>query len=603
MIALLLMAMVLLVQSEALGDLFKRYGYRLTKSQEVLDLVGVTGELLAWVPLLLSIPFVFRLASHYGGAEWGPWGVWVVDLFSGQRGTHLPWQQVESLKEIPGGLRVVPAPAAGKLFRIGGPTLIVPPGEDRERLLQATAPFVGRHFEPQVFGAGPRAAEWGTLWVLVGLYLPAAVWACVESTRAAWGQPADGLSLSCILVGALACCVFGYLAVLSRSSRVELYEAEGYPTLLRVFRTAIPLAEIKAVRRQGQALWIEATNTSGGIRIQDPAEAEALVSALERLGLDVGEGLPAWKRPRLRVPLCWVLAVLSLVIGFVPALWAEAVPAHRASRLSDEYGQDVLLVWEERSYRPLLFLALPPETPVEVRGLRGAYGLPDEARWSKEEGLVVDVAARTWTDLRSGASGSLALVGSATTAATTSHSRISAWSDDPASLRGLEPYLQDSQIGLVIGNTLTLLSFGKARKGKATRDLPELSGAFAKVLQPEPGPLADFVAGRSSRRIYDLRGITPDKDLVAAVVHGRVVWAVLVPRDTSQTLRGAGLTYDIGKGGNLVALTRGLWRVHVGGALSLIRAEPPTLAELRELEARLAEGAPEGEELLERYSR
>jgi len=598
----LVAASALVLNAELVGERFKSWSEALTGSGEFASLASSTGVLVGWAPLLACVPALVWLQGRFGGAEWGPWGLRVVDLFTGHAGTFLPWQLVETLKEVPGGLKATPKREAGRLFRLGAPCLVVPPGSEREELLRATAPFVGQPFEPEVFGVGPPRGEWLLIAFVLVIYLPVGVFVGLDQADSSWGTSADGLSMAFLLAASVSFCALAFAALLSRSTRVELYQGGGRTPLLRVDRAPISFDELRSVAQSGGTFWFETAGGSRLARIHDPVEAERLVSAIQDLGLEVSGSLSWRARPEIRVPLLWSLAIAALGFGLVPALWAYLVPARRAARVSDELGQDLLVVWEESSHRPLLLLALPPDAGLEVRGLRGAYGLPEAPqRWGKEEGLLIDLEAGLWRDRLSGASGSLALVGSATVASSTSHTQVS-WdaSDRAETLARLGPYFRDAELELMISDSVARICFrtGQARSGKAFRASPNLPATYAKLLGHQEGLLGDLLAGRSSRRIYDLRWVTPHEDLVAAVAWGRVLWAVLIPRDSNQSLSGGGITYEIGNGGNLVQLSPGLWRVDVGGALTRLRAAAPSLPELLRAEERLSLGSPKDEGLL-----
>lgn len=591
----------LVLECEAVGRQFKDWGGALGLGSELASLASSTGEALAWVPILLCFPIVFFLQARYGGAEWGPWGLRVVDLFSDQRGTFLPWHRVESLEEVAGGLRAVPSPEADRLFRLAGPCLIVPPGPARERLLAAIAPLVGRAQTPQVFGAGPSRVGWVALWGGLGVGLPLVVLLSLVVTGEAWGQSADALAM--------------FWAVRGRGAGLVPLRLPGPPRELdprRALRgggaaSADPRRAAAAapgrapagsaerrelsLQERGRLLHGAAARPRGGgaLRRRAPVprgRARARAALVSTTGT--------------RIPSLWVLGAFLLALGALPALWAWAVPAQRGARISDELGQDLLLVYEELSHRPLLLLALPPDLTLEVRGLRGAYGLPQTLRFGAEPGLLIDVEAGVWRDQSSGASGSLALVASATVAPATSQVRVVTWSDRPQDLDGLEGYLQVGERDLVLRNTVTLLTFRKARKGQTREIQPSLPALLSRYrVRPSAGPLRDYVRGAKSSRVYDLRGVTPDKDLVAGVAQGQVLWVALIPRESSQTLQGSGVGYEIGRGGNLVTLGPGVWRVHVGGALTQVQAQAPSLDALEGLQERLAASEPEGEELLQ----
>jgi len=535
----------------------------------------MTGVVLTLAPIAALIPLVAKLHRTYGGARWDERGLFLRGPLLKDE-VFLPWESVQTLEPATSGVLVVPTKQAAPglwTFYPFKPLIPVEPAR-RDGVLKDVAARAGKVQEGRIFGYTPHS--WRSALIAFVIALPCVVTVMFSNAlvvQQAWGIPADYL----VLGATLATLVIGVGGALFSTSafltRIELHR-----DLLTCASYPFPFGEL-SVAIKGQVVWFETPSQKrrGYLR---PGEGPVLRAALEEAGLSVGED-PPWRARTSAVLLqASSLILAGLLIGGAPAIWASLQPAHSVDLLWDPFEQGLVLVHERWTARPVHLVLTNDPQRIEIVG-REAYGRAGTLAVGGD--VALDAVQGTWSVNGGQFRGSLAPLSSEVGMEGRTHlvelplaSAVSSRLQRAITERDYDSQSWPRHPGAA----------GTLSTPQAVRDAGRTVPGFLESLIGVPeGQLGDFVAGRSSRRFYDIQG--PDGELIAAVCNGRVLWVVVLPLNVAVTLSGQGFGYGTTLGAPQVQVEPGVSRGNLTGALQVERSSLPTLEQLLKLRRRV----------------
>jgi len=572
-----------------------------TNSRSAVGVTSLTLTGLSLLPLLGCCYLVVRFAQTYGSARWSAYGVLVRSplTFGGER--LLPWSALRSVGLCRGGVRIT----TDRLRRVPEALvfcLIPTLPEERERVLSEVAARAGLQAEEATYGS---AKTFGPVYLAVVLWL--VVWfasfgLCALATERYWGQEVSGGEFAWVTFLSLAAVGLGWALYSSGFGLVDVFPSADPQPFLCLRGQPVELSAVEAAGGAGRAVWLRGRSGSGSrewrFRFAFSEEVVDFLALLEAAGVPTREDLPYAQRALPRALAVATAVALLLALSLAPALRAWSAPLEFSTHLADSFKQRAILVGEVGTGRVPHLILWSGDEVIRAEGLRHVRGehytrsFGDGVPYS---GLKIDFSARTWRDPRLREEGTLARVMSAQVAAVGSGVRLEPLPD--VDLSGLheaattsEGFLQLSILGVPTGP----VPFASDSQFSLPTYLERKLGSLP------PGPLRDFVSGRSSQRFYHFQGPPHDPEQwVAGVSHGSVLWVAIVPKGQRVRLVGRTMGFQLGRSrrGAELQVPAGVWRMGLEGELSRTSLEVPSLDELREVRRRI-EGGATSEEVL-----
>lgn len=514
---------------EALGEALKPLGARLSADALRRIVSGTMVSLCVLVPL--SIGFTLRaLLRRYGWAELHPDHVRVGYPLVPARllTSKLPLAAISERRVTRAGLELR-APRMvllrNSLYPLALPLV---PLEGEQQLAAVLAHLDaeerGERLEPFRFG---RAGRKDALLLALGLTTVVAVLAAALLKAPLLWQLGGVTPTTVVFLLSTAGC-FVSVAFLLRAFCWWVVRGIALGGCLYLGQKAFLLRELQGASLGAGVLAVW-SDSGRGLALVKPDQESELRERLARYGVSPQEA-PAWASRRRRA-LGGALAMavfLALTIGF--GALVELTPSAAFSSWRDPYGQRLALAFSRDGRALALVLHGGPPNP--ALAAPGGLGLAERDEGWEDASDQIDFAARGWRSAL--AAGPLpegvAFLWSGTPAPKALAQALPPVADPLR--RAREVKLEDTTQALLV--VLQEISASQGKGGTLPRfELPGSTHSTPARLAhffPElpPGPLRDYVEGRTSTRCFHARDPRGER-LIAGVSHGRVRFCVLAP--------------------------------------------------------------------------